>query len=66
MGGRMVNHSSGVRAPEGKRGRKEDEYWKALDEFGEEEAIFYLADLWGESTHSVKAFIDRIGDDIWL
>ena len=65
----MVNQTSGVRAPDvprSSRQRKEDEYWKALDEFGEEEAIFYLADLWGESTHSVKAFIDRIGDDIWL
>lgn len=62
----MVNHFSGIRAPEGNRDRKESDYFDAVDKYGEEEAVFYLADLWGESTHSVKAFIEKIGDDIWL
>jgi len=65
----MVNQTSGVRAPDvprSSRQRKEDEYWKALEEYGEEETVFVLADMWGESTHSVKIFIDKIGDDIWL
>ena len=65
----MVNQTSGVRAPDvprSSRQRKEDEYWKALEEYGEEETVFVLADMGGESTHSVKIFIDKIGEDIWL
>tara|TARA_B100000586_G_scaffold223682_1_gene170961 strand:- start:209 stop:406 length:198 start_codon:yes stop_codon:yes gene_type:complete len=65
----MVNLNSGIRAPvvpESKRKTQETEYFEAVEEYGEEEAIHYLADLWGESIHRVKDIIERIGDDIWL
>lgn len=63
----MVNILSGVRAPvSSRRTRQESEYFKAVEEYGEEEAVFVLADMWGESTHSVEIIIKKIGDDIWL
>lgn len=46
--------------------RQEYEYYKAVREYGDEEAVFVLADMWGESIHSVKIIIQKIGEDIWL
>ena len=63
----MVNKFSGMSVPVvTKKDTKENQYWKAVAQYGEDEAIHVLADMWGESTHSVKIFIDKIGDDIWL
>jgi mannose/fructose-specific phosphotransferase system component IIA len=65
----MVNLFSSMRVPDVENSRKtrqESEYFKAVEEYGDEEAVFVLADMWGESIHSVKVIIQKIGDDIWL
>ena len=63
----MVNLFSSVKAPvSSRKTRQESEYFKAVEEYGDEEAVHVLADMWGESIHRVKIIIQKIGDDIWL
>lgn len=65
----MVNLFSGTQVPDvtqSRKTRQESEYFRAVEEYGAEEAIYVLADMWGESIHSVKIIIQKIGDDIWL
>jgi hypothetical protein len=65
----MVNLFSGTQVPDvtqSRKTRQEGEYFKAVEKYGDEEAVYVLADMWGESIHSVKIIIQKIGDDIWL
>jgi hypothetical protein len=67
----MVNKWSGVKLPSVSsnttyyNSEMEDQYWKAVSEYGDDEAVHVLADMWGASTHHVKKIIKEI-DSSWL
>ncbi len=69
----MVNNWSGVKLPSfyeppARRRpseKEENEYFSALAEYGSDECVHVLADLWGISTLNVKKIIEEI-ENSWL
>jgi len=43
-----------------------EQWWKAVSDFGEDEAVEVVAELWGISTYRVKQEVDKIEEDLWL
>ena len=46
--------------------RMSDEWWEAVSQHGEEEAIHVVAELWGYSLFRAKQEIKKIEEGIWL
>ena len=46
--------------------RMADEYWKACEEYGSEEAVHICCELWGYSMYRTKQAIEKIEEDMWL
>ena len=44
---------------------QEAQYWEAKAQYGDDECIHVLSDLWGSSTHQVKRIIEEISSS-WL
>ncbi len=42
------------------------EWWEAVSQHGEEEAIHVVAELWGYSLFRAKQEIKKIEEGIWL
>lgn len=46
--------------------RMSEQYWEAVNDYGEEEAVHICCELWGYSVYRTKATIAKIEEDLWL
>ena len=45
--------------------RMSEQYWEAVNDYGEEEAVHICCELWGYSVYRTKATIAKIEEDLW-